>query len=301
MSQIQLNFNEISLLAEKFVPKLLFIYTDMEINNNVIYIFYKNINNSEFINAAKPFNPTIIYDEDQKNPSVSQNLAQSRRDFDSRSLEVKVLGGDGLLNEDTGSHCSVGFWAKSIALNAFSIVTAGHCYKSGEYSYYQWSSTSSSGLLIGPMIYSLNDHYDFGIISLDYDNVVPTFSIRNDDDKEFKELIITGGAPVSSHNVHICKSGYTTHLTCGHVSGLNGIALRNPEGGGILYDLIITGFVSYYGDSGGSAFSFVSPQDLYSVFVNGIFSVIGAAIQPIDKIFKELDKRGRHYELYLGK
>ncbi|RIB22539.1 hypothetical protein C2G38_2075277 [Gigaspora rosea] len=213
MSQIQLNFNEISLRAEKFVPKLLFIYTNMEINNNDIYIYYKNINNSE-------------------NLSFSQNLAQSRQDFDSRSLEVKVLGGDELLNEDTGSQCSV-----------------GHCYASGEYSYYQWNSTSSSGLLIGPMIYSLNDHYDFGIISLDYENVVPTFSIRNDDDKE---LIITGDAPVSSHNVHICKSGYTTHLTCGRVS----------EGGDILYNLIITDFVSYYSDNGGFAFSFDSPQKI---------------------------------------
>ncbi|RIB25059.1 hypothetical protein C2G38_2068349 [Gigaspora rosea] len=248
MSQIQLNLDEISLLAYKLVPKLLFIYTDMEINNNVIYIFEKNINNSEFINATKPLNPTIIYDEDQENPSVSQNLAQSRRDFDSRNLEVKVLGGDGLLNEDTGSRCSVGFWAKSFSREDFSIVTAGHCYASGEYSYYPWGSTNSS------------------------------------------ELIITGGAPVSNHNVHICKSGYTTHLTCGRVYGLNGIALGN-ESEVMLYNLIITDFVSDYGDSGGSAFSFVSPQDLHSVVVNGVFN----------KIFKELDERDRYYELYLGK
>ncbi|CAG8823008.1 26310_t:CDS:1, partial [Gigaspora rosea] len=69
----------------------------------------------------------------------------------------------------------------------------------------------------------------------------------------------------------------------------------------MLYNLIITDFVSDYGDSGGSAFSFVSPQDLHSVVVNGVFSIIGAAIQPIDKIFKELDERDRYYELYLGK
>ncbi|RIB02163.1 hypothetical protein C2G38_2125847 [Gigaspora rosea] len=274
MSQIQLNFDEISLLAYKFEPKLLFIYTDMEINNN-------------FINATNPFNPTIIYDEDQENPSVSQNLAQSRRDFDSRNLEVKVLGGDGLLNEDTGSRCSVGFWAKSFSREDFSIVTAGHCYASGEYSYYPWGSTNSSGLLIGPMIFDLNDHYDFGIISLNYESVVPTFSIRNTDADQYTELIITGGAPVSNHNVHICKSGYTTHLTCGRVYGLNGIALGN-ESEVMLYNLIITDFVSDYGDSGGSAFSFVSPQDLHSVVVN-------------DKIFKELDERDRYYELYLGK
>ncbi|KAF0451027.1 hypothetical protein F8M41_002075 [Gigaspora margarita] len=225
MSQIQYNFNEISLLANKLVPKLLFIYTDMEINNNVLLIF------------------------NQKNPSV---LALSRRDVASRDLKVKVLGGDGLLNMNSGPLCSVGFWAKSIDREVFSVVTAGHCYKSGEWSYYPWGSTNLSGILIGPMIFSMNDHYDFGIISLEYENVVPTFSIRNDDATRYKELNITD-------------------------------------------------FDSNFGDSGGSAFSFSSPQSLYSVVVNGIFSVIGAAIQPIDKIFKELDKHDRYYKLYLGK
>ncbi|KAF0430803.1 hypothetical protein F8M41_005470 [Gigaspora margarita] len=301
MSQIQHNFNEISLLANRLRPKKLFIYTDMKVNNNVLLIFNESVNNSEFINAIKPFNPTIIYHKGQENPPVSQNLAQSRRDVDSYDLEVRVLGGDGLLNVNTDSQCSVGFWAKSINREAFSIVTAGHCYASGDWSYYPWGSTNSSGILIGPMIFSLKDYYDFGIIPLEYGKVAPTFSIRNDDADQYKELIITGDAPVSSHNVHICKSGYTTHLTCGHVLGLNGIApgLGDTEEF-ILYDLIIADFDSLFGDSGGSSFSFVSPQDLYSVVVNGIFSVIGAAIQPIDIIFKELDKRNIYYKLYIG-
>ncbi|KAF0513448.1 hypothetical protein F8M41_017762 [Gigaspora margarita] len=276
----------------------------MKLNNNVIYIFNRTFNNSEFINATRPFNPTIIYGKDQENPSFSQNLAQSRRDVDSRNLEVKVLGGDGLFNEETGSGCSVGFWVKSEdyrGKEVFSIMTAGHCYAFGEYSYSPWGSNDSSGLLIGPMVFSVNDlRGDFGIISLEYENVVPTFSIRNDDD-QYKELFITDGAPVSSHNVHICKSGYTTHLTCGHVLGLNGISAMGPEDDFILFDLIITDSNSYYGDSGGPAFSFASPQDLLSVVVNGIFVVVGTAIESLDRIFFELEEQNRYYELYLGK
>ncbi|KAF0430804.1 S1 family peptidase [Gigaspora margarita] len=304
LSQMQHDFSGIKGLVQKIRPNQLFIYTDMEINNNVIYLLDRNFNNSEFIDATKPFNPTIIYRKYQKNLSVSQNLAQSRRDVDSRNLEVEVLGGDGILNENYGFPCSVGFWVTSIDSNDFSIVTAGHCGDLGVYSYYPWGSNSSSGLLIGPMNFSLNNIYDVGIISLEYEykkNVVPTFSIRNDDEYQYKELIITNAAPVSSHNVHICKSGYTTHLTCGRVFGLNGIATGYTEKEDDLYDLIITDFYSAKGDSGGPAFSFGSPQNLYSVVLHGIFVILNSAIQPIDKIFKALYEHERYYKLYLGR
>ncbi|KAF0430806.1 S1 family peptidase [Gigaspora margarita] len=305
LSQMQHDFSGIKFLVYQLRPKRLFIYTDMEINNNVIYIIDRNFNNSEFIDATRPFNPTIIFHKFQKNPSVSQNLAQSRRDVDSHNLEVKVLGGDGILNEYYGFPCSVGFWVTSIDPNDFYIVTAGHCDAFGVYSYYPWGSKSSSGLLIGPMNFNLtNNIYDVGIISFEYQyekNVVPTFSIRNDGEYQYKELIITNGAPVSSHNVHICKSDYTTHLTCGRVFGLNGIATGYTEEEDDLYDLIITDFYSAKGDSGGPAFSFGSPQNLYSVVLHGIFVILNSAIQPIDKIFKALYEHERYYKLYLGR
>ncbi|CAG8804724.1 31550_t:CDS:2, partial [Gigaspora margarita] len=60
---------------------------------------------------------------------------------------------------------------------------------------------------------------------------------------------------------------------------------------GIRKDLIITDMPAKGGDSGGTVLSFVSPQNLSSVVVQGIIFGGGtmiAAVQSIDIIFKEI-------------
>ncbi|RIB26342.1 hypothetical protein C2G38_2138324 [Gigaspora rosea] len=303
MSQIKSNFEQISLQASLIKPQKVYIYTDMLINNNVIYILDSNLNNTKFINAIKPFNPTIIH---ANNPPASQNITQSQYVVDSRGLEVEVLGGDGLYNEASGVKCSVGFWATNIYdPNEFYIITAGHCYNSDFHNnlfYYTPWGSESPVLLIGSMVFDFLEYYDFGVIHLDGEDVSPTFSVRNDDADGYRELIITGDAPASSHGVHICKSGRATHFSCGYVLGLNGIFVLGEEGS--TYDLIITNMYGGYSDSGGVVVSFVSSENLLSVVVHGIIVTVGpedCTAQSIDTIFNELKKQTRYdLTLYLG-
>ncbi|CAG8746788.1 34988_t:CDS:1, partial [Racocetra persica] len=66
MSQLKHNFGKISFLARINDAQKLYILTDMEYNNIVLYFFDRHIDNSEFLNAVERFNPIILYfDEPQ--------------------------------------------------------------------------------------------------------------------------------------------------------------------------------------------------------------------------------------------
>ncbi|RIB09263.1 hypothetical protein C2G38_2209395 [Gigaspora rosea] len=56
--------------------------------------------------------------------------------------------------------------------------------------------------------------------------IVPRPSIRNSDSKQNAELFIRDDIAVSSHGAHICKSGLTTHVTCGNVRAFGGIYIE---------------------------------------------------------------------------
>ncbi|CAG8820629.1 12219_t:CDS:1, partial [Gigaspora margarita] len=62
MSLLKHNFYKISSIAQIIHPKRVLIYIGMEYNNVVLYFLGHNINNTEFIDAVKSFNPTIIYE-----------------------------------------------------------------------------------------------------------------------------------------------------------------------------------------------------------------------------------------------
>ncbi|RIB26719.1 hypothetical protein C2G38_2138179 [Gigaspora rosea] len=126
---------------------------------------------------------------------------------------------------------SIGFWLKHqhTLINHLYITTAGHCYDNENhdknyFNHVPWNS-KSLGLSIGPIEYESREvgYYDFAVISVENENLVPTFIIRNDDADQYKELIIINGGPISSHYAHICKSGFATHLTCGYVLGFEGV------------------------------------------------------------------------------
>ncbi|KAF0498864.1 serine protease [Gigaspora margarita] len=274
----------------------------MVANNNVLYFLDVNIDNTEFINATNPFNPIIVY---PGNPPVSQNTKRSRYDVDSPEIKIEVLGGDGLYNVQSGFLCSVGFWViDRFNPNEFYLITSGHCYNKkvslNEFSYVPWG-TETPALYIGPMEIAMINPYDFGIIYLNSNDVAPTFAIRNDDADQYKELIITDDAPASNVGIHICKSGYKTHLSCGYVFGLNGIYIEEKDY--TIEDLIITDMSGDGGDSGGTVFSFVSPSNLNSVVGRGIIISGGRGIiaaQSLNTIFIELETLSRYFKLYLG-
>ncbi|KAF0377778.1 S1 family peptidase [Gigaspora margarita] len=310
LSQLKNNFVEITWLSKLKHAKNLYILTDMEYNNIVLYFFDKQDNNTEFLNAVKPFNPTIFYFNQEETP---QTRIRPRRDVNNSKREInsKLLSGDGIYNSANSGHCSVGFWAENIdKQDPLYIITAGHCfdYTSSTNDFYylpwDWNATQTNLSYIGPMIYR-TEYPDFSVIQVDGEDVSPSFAIRNTDNDQYKEFIITGDAPLSSHGVHACKSGYTTHFTCGFVKGLNGIFIREES---FRSDLIVTDLYSESGDSGGPVMSFVSPQNLNSVVLHSIHIAGGAglsAAHSIDKIFEDLKdlcciNRLKDLVLYLG-
>lgn len=94
-------------------------------------------------------------------------------------------------------------------------------------------------------------------------------SVRNTDSELYNELWIIDDTPVSSHGAHICKSGFSTHVTCGYVLSFNGFFINEFSFG---RELIIGTIESKSGDSGGTVFSY---QDLRSVSLIGIHSASG--------------------------
>ncbi|CAG8566955.1 31412_t:CDS:2 [Gigaspora margarita] len=70
LNKLKNNFGEISWLSKIKHAKNLYILTDMEYNNIVLYFFNRNDNNTEFLDAAKPFNPAIFYFDGEETPQT---------------------------------------------------------------------------------------------------------------------------------------------------------------------------------------------------------------------------------------
>ncbi|CAG8802361.1 42369_t:CDS:2, partial [Gigaspora margarita] len=209
-----------------------------------------------YINAVDPFNPSIIY---ESIPSAPQNIL--RPQHDARFLNIIILGGDGSYIKNNNNNS-----------DDDRLCSAGF-----------WT------------IYNPINFYDIGIIDVENEDFSPRSAIRNTDD-QYKELIIVDGVPVFSHGVHICKSGITSHFTCGYVQGLNGIY---STGDHFALEVIITSTDVEGGDSGGPVLSFVSPQDLFSVVVHGIIITRGSSAQSIDTIFRVIkENTGLDLTLY---
>ncbi|KAF0557221.1 S1 family peptidase [Gigaspora margarita] len=292
IEQLKYSLQEITLIADSYDVRGALIYTNMELNNIVIYFFDTLINHTEFINAVEPFNPEIIYASTQ---SFSQNMIRPRRrDVNSRDLVVKVSGGDGVYNEAGGGvMCSIGCWLKhQRTSDNLYITTAGHCYDEGSdenYFYYSPWNSNSHVLPIGSIQFEsrADGFYDFAVIIVENENLDPQFIIRNDDADQYRELIIINDGLISSHYAHICKSGVITHLTCGYVLGFDGVFYGIEENNNKVVELIITDLYGLSGDAGGSVFSFASSENLHSVGVHGIVVTVGpgiSAVQSLDTI-----------------
>ncbi|CAG8718189.1 24938_t:CDS:2, partial [Racocetra persica] len=85
-----------------------------------------------------------------------------------------------------------------------------------------------------------------------------------------KKLTVNSHIKIISTGVHICKSGYTSGITCGYVKSLYAtITTDEDKIGGLL-----TTVYSYRGDSGGSMFQF-SYSDYSIPFVYAVGILIG--------------------------
>ncbi|RIB06950.1 hypothetical protein C2G38_2046399 [Gigaspora rosea] len=138
---------------------MVYTLTDMEYNNIVLYFF----DNTEFLNDVEPFNPTILYFDEEETP---QTIIRSRYDVDNsrREIRKKLLDGDGLYNSATRCPCSAGFWAMSKdEPEPLYIITAGHCINETSYQTYfyylpwGWNDTQSKLSYIGQMIFRSED------------------------------------------------------------------------------------------------------------------------------------------------
>ncbi|CAG8592609.1 8973_t:CDS:2 [Cetraspora pellucida] len=268
------------------------IYIDIKENNVVVILGeYDNINNQTFISSLMRYNPLIkIFSKHQSDPNISKRQSKIGR----RDISKRIFSGDGLYNGVGEFECSAGFWVKNRDLIDY-IVTAGHCVmnsntrKSNDFYHYPWDAASNKTLnYIGESVFSNLEPYDFALIQVfGNDSKLSMNEVKNIDYIRFPQLFITKTLPVSSYGIHICKAGFTTHLTCGYVKGNNGIAILN---GKILRTLIITDVRLEGGDSGGSAFSFA--QDLRSVELLGIAigsSPLATAVLPVDIILRSLE------------
>ncbi|RIB08666.1 hypothetical protein C2G38_2044951 [Gigaspora rosea] len=256
----------------------------LEENNVIVFMYeeYKDVNNA-FINTIEEYELKIIFY--LLEALGGETLSKPEISMDKRSLDILVLGGDGLFTEH--KRCSAGFLATNNEFKSF-IVTAEHC-RDGpgdetKFFYGAWNEQPMNKL-IGSMLPIVFNFYDFGLIDISNmsESLKPFAAIRNAEFEQFLELPIIDSITVSSHDVHLYKSGYSTHVTCGFVKAFDFFMyIRN---GTYYTDLIFTSMFSQKGDSGGTAFAY---SVLGTVILNGIyvavFGNVNSVILPLSKI-----------------
>ncbi|RIB27664.1 trypsin-like cysteine/serine peptidase domain-containing protein [Gigaspora rosea] len=175
-------------------------------------------------------------------------------------------------------------------------MTAGHCSDSGPFNsdgsvsffHLPWGGIVGRRL-IGPMARPDMSVADMGFISKRNPDIGVIPSIRNTDDQEFPELIIYGTLDSDTVGSTVCKSGYTTHVTCGEILafGVTVTFLNGMEFNG----LIKATHMSCGGDSGAPVFQFAE-DILPGIFITGM--VTGGSeeqgvcvIEPIAKLITD--------------
>ncbi|KAF0515982.1 protease [Gigaspora margarita] len=263
----------LSQLIRLYEPLDIHIYIDHKLNNVVLlHDPEDDKENKDFLERANKFNPSLIA-PNVTHPNPRYNNS-SQAPTSKRVIVDRIFGGDGAINYDTGSICSLGFWAKHVEDEENYLVTAGHCYNSSvggsqEFFHLPWDS-EDPGLYLGSMeSFEVIKEYDFGLIDITGKNIGQSAIINNIDSESFRELHILEYGTIFTHGAHLCKSGLTTHVTCGFVRGLKSIATSTGE---ILEDLIYYGKDTFQtscgGDSGGPVFSYLN--NLSTVSLHGI-------------------------------
>ncbi|CAG8578807.1 14550_t:CDS:1 [Dentiscutata heterogama] len=275
------SFNETRALATKLIPKSTALFIDIKLNEVVIILYHKHSKqNEEFVKKVKQYNLILEYVEELVPTALQRNIVST----------IPIMGGDGLYNPVYNSGCSVGFWAKRKNLSDNYIVTAGHCSKPHNPIIYlrRWNSKVAH-FPIGPIIFNKSQPIDVSLVNITVKDIEPRLSIRNSDSEIYDQLLINKSLPpVYSHGAHLCKSGYTTHVTCGYIRALDALYINRKRK--IMSQMIVTSMTSNRGDSGGTVFSYA--PDLRHVSLNGIH-IAGAKVLtivlPIERIINSLN------------
>ncbi|CAG8840836.1 33450_t:CDS:2, partial [Racocetra persica] len=135
------------------------------------------------------------------------------------------------------------------------LLTAGHCA-------YPYNDTSPK------LFYRHYGNLPFLIGAMESYSVTPIdVALAN---PKYVEYFIIGSIEIISTNVHICKSGFSTGITCGYVKSLYAATISED---GLRIGGLITTVYSYLGDSGGSMFQFsYSNYSIPFVYAVGILS-----------------------------
>ncbi len=143
-----------------------------------------------------------------------------------------IRGGDAIYGG--GGRCSAGF--NAYLNGTYYVITAGHCTEGYPY----WSG-------LGPTAASSFPGDDYGVIRNDSGSAPGVVNLYNGSTRDITGV---GNAYV---NQYVLRSGSTTGLHGGYVTGLN--ATVNYGGGDVVYGLIRTNVCAEPGDSGGSLFA----------------------------------------------
>ncbi|KAF0425108.1 hypothetical protein F8M41_006394 [Gigaspora margarita] len=145
-----------------------------------------------------------------------------------------------------------------------------------EFFYGAWNKPRTNEL-VGPILSDVNEHYDLGLIDLS--NMSKSLkalpSIRNTDSEQFPQLYINDGMPVLIHGVHLCKSGYTTHVACGFVKAFDTIYHAGDEE--FDSDLIMTSMDGLGGDmilNGTSVYNIIGNVNTMILPLSMIISIV---------------------------
>ncbi|KAF0427128.1 serine protease [Gigaspora margarita] len=278
-------FDGVSVQAQRLKPFTIYCFIDIEFNNVGLFLYkYYNNSNREFLEAIQQYNVTFHYLDKRKLHSIQNDVdvyniiardiktpvidVQSDDNITARNIKLPILGGEGIYNLDDHLECSAGFGAKRKDKEDYFIIIAGHCTKTKFntiFKLFSWNE-NTTGPTIGFMLRHQIEPIDIGAIFIGSDKYEPSMLIRNTDTVQNKELITYDVSVSSSYGTHLCKSGRTTHVTCGYVKGLNGFFTDNKKQ--FNGQLTFTNIFGEKGDSGGPGFSY--KQDLRSVSLNSI-------------------------------
>jgi hypothetical protein len=233
-------------LQEKFTPRGVTYYIDVRKNAVSVTVARNTLREGktpQFVAAARKLGPAVHINTNgpEISPSYGMKLGSA----------ITSLAG---ISDRT---CSLGWWVKDKS-DADLLMTAGHCTK-GTRLWYQ------KALHIGGVVNSNNGPMDWGTIHVD-DIAAPrpTTQVLLNDDNTAK-ISGLGKAPVGTQ---VCKTGDTTHQTCGPITAHDGTIVYD---GTKLEGLSTAKLVSDKGDSGGPVYQ-MDPNSGDHVIAQGILS-----------------------------
>ncbi|RIB20065.1 hypothetical protein C2G38_2081729 [Gigaspora rosea] len=256
--QLNFTFNQLERLAKKYNAVDCTLGIESNVNNIVIYLNYADdARNQAFIDNAKNLTPTPIIEYPKDNKKEVKFNSFNSSTLIPRQLSIRILDGDGITT--LKSIGSAGFWVRSG--DSEYLATAGHVArkKNLDFYYVPWESGITNNTLIGKMIMRKIYNIDIGYIMKTNNDTLAGPIIRNTDNEEFPELHIMGVTDPDTEGTVVCKSGFTTHVTCGRITGIRNTVTELFDGHRIfeINSHVITDMQCNDGDSGAPVYQYL--------------------------------------------